>query len=94
MKEKLESEFRKRYRRDPEQIFFCPGRVNLIGEHIDYNGGKVMPCAISLGTFLAVAPNKENKFRFQAIEFTESADIDIKPNYSKSGLRYIHQIPG
>lgn len=85
MKEKLESEFRKRYRRDPEQIFFCPGRVNLIGEHIDYNGGKVMPCAISLGTFLAVAPNKENKFRFQAIEFTESADIDIKPNYSKSG---------
>ena len=38
-------EFRNRFSREPEAYFLCPGRVNLIGEHIDYNGGKVLPCA-------------------------------------------------
>ena len=54
MKTKLIQEFHNRFQKEPEQIFFCPGRVNLIGEHIDYNGGKVMPCAITSGTWLAV----------------------------------------
>jgi galactokinase len=48
-------EFSSQFGKTPDHIFFCPGRVNLIGEHIDYNGGKVMPCAISLGTWLPVS---------------------------------------
>ena len=49
MELELRKEFQARFHQDPEHVYFCPGRVNLIGEHIDYNGGKVMPCAISLG---------------------------------------------
>jgi galactokinase len=42
----LQENFRNRFHKEPTHFFFCPGRVNLIEEHIDYNGGKVMPCAI------------------------------------------------
>ncbi|MGB3154211.1 MAG: galactokinase family protein, partial [Chitinophagaceae bacterium] len=78
MKEKMAIEFRNRFQKEPEHIFFCPGRVNLIGEHIDYNGGKVMPCAISLGTYLAVSRNIEKRFRFQSLNFPEKADLHLQ----------------
>ncbi|TAL42034.1 MAG: galactokinase, partial [Chitinophagaceae bacterium] len=66
-------------------VFFCPGRVNLIGEHIDYNGGKVMPCAISLGTWLAVSKNTDKKLRFQCLNFPETAELHLQTSYSKTG---------
>jgi len=85
MKAELEKNFCDFFHTKPQYIFFCPGRVNLIGEHIDYNGGKVMPCAISLGTFLAVAKNKEKKFRFRCLNFPEQADLQLQTSYSKTG---------
>ena len=51
----LQEKFKEAYGRKPERMYFAPGRVNLIGEHIDYNGGRVFPCALSFGTYLAVA---------------------------------------
>lgn len=65
--EELKEAFLQVYQQEAEQIFFAPGRVNLIGEHTDYNGGFVFPCALSFGTFLLVAPNKDNKMRFASL---------------------------
>lgn len=90
MKDKLLKEFRDYFRRDAENIFFCPGRVNLIGEHIDYNGGKVMPCAISKGTYLAVSKNKEKKIRFACLDFPEKANLHIQSSYSKTGKQWFN----
>ncbi len=86
----LEKEFIKRFGKSPEHIFFCPGRVNLIGEHIDYNGGQVMPCAISLGTLLAISRNKDKKLRFQCLGFPEVAGLKLQSSYSKSGKEWFN----
>ena len=87
----LQKEFEKIYNQPAAHIFFCPGRVNLIGEHIDYNGGQVMPCAISLGTTLLVAKNNESVFRFHATDFPETATVEINKNgYTKSGSEWFN----
>ena len=90
MKVELKEEFKKQFNKEPEYIFFCPGRVNLIGEHIDYNGGQVMPCAISLGTYLAIGRNKEKTLRFRCLNFPETADLHLQTSYSKSGKEWFN----
>jgi galactokinase len=90
MTKELVKEFRNRFHKEPEHIFFCPGRVNLIGEHIDYNGGKVMPCAISLGTWLAVSKNIDKTIRFQCLDFPETAELHLQSSYSKTGKEWFN----
>jgi galactokinase len=86
----IKEEFQKRFQKKPDHIFFSPGRVNLIGEHIDYNGGKVMPCAISLGTYLAVSKNTDKIFRFQCLNFPETAELHFQNSYTKSGKEWFN----
>lgn len=57
--------------------YFCPGRVNLIGEHIDYNGGFVLPAAISMGTTLHIRKRNDGLIRLQSINF--EGDYTINP---------------
>ena len=85
MKKSLYSEFSKLFSREAENAYFSPGRVNLIGEHIDYNGGLVMPCAITLGTYLLVSPNHDGLFRFRSLNFDDKYDIPLQADYVKTG---------
>ena len=85
MKAELTTKFSELYGQEPKQHYFTPGRVNMIGEHIDYNGGLVMPCAVTLGTWLVLAPNNEKVIRFKSLNFEEEAAIELKSSYTKTG---------
>lgn len=71
MKQHLQDGFKKIYKQDAEDLrfFFAPGRVNLIGEHIDYNGGYVFPCALDVGTYVAIRPRQDKELRFYSENF-------------------------
>ena len=76
--EQLKSAYEAHYQKSATDIFFSPGRVNLIGEHTDYNGGFVFPCALSFGTYLLIAANNEKKINFCSlnVEATYSLKLD------------------
>ena len=80
--------------------YFCPGRVCLIGEHLDYNGGFVMPAAISLGIHASVTSRSDNKIVCTSAQFFNTVEIDLsKPieheaaagwgNYVKGVVKYL-----
>ncbi len=58
------------------RTYFAPGRVNLIGEHTDYNGGHVFPCALTIGTYFAVRKREDRKLRFFSTNFLDLGIID------------------
>nr|WP_314561198.1 galactokinase [uncultured Capnocytophaga sp.] len=65
----LEQKFQEVFGAPAEKQFFAPGRVNLIGEHTDYNGGNVFPCAIDKGTYGLVKKRTDRKFRMYSENF-------------------------
>ena len=75
------------------RVYFAPGRVNLIGEHTDYNGGHVFPCALTIGTYGAVRKRNDNKLRFYSMNFEhlnviESSLDDLIPRKNAGWTNY------
>ncbi|MCH2045961.1 MAG: galactokinase [Saprospiraceae bacterium] len=70
---KLNKAFYAHYSHLPIHIFFAPGRVNLIGEHTDYTKGKVMPCSLSEGTYLAMRPIKQRVLQLTSLNFPDQS---------------------
>ena len=87
VKTKAIEAFKAHFNAEPTMLSYAPGRVNIIGEHTDYNDGFVMPCAIKFGTAIAARKNGTDKMRVFAAdvngdsdEFTVTVDMDKHPD--------------
>ena len=77
MKEKVLQKFAELYgSAEGADVYFAPGRVNLIGEHTDYNGGHVFPCALTIGTFMTAKKRADKKLRFYSMNFDANGVIE------------------
>ena len=94
MKETVLKKFEELYGGAGEaRVYFAPGRVNMIGEHTDYNGGHVFPCALTIGTYAAVKKRTDRKLRFYSMNFenmgvTESSLDDLTPSNAAGWTNY------
>lgn len=89
---KLEKQFFELYGDRENSIikYFSPGRVNLIGEHTDYNGGYVFPCALSYGTYLLARKNNSNTIRLATTNFEFKLDIEISEVNNKINGEWVN----
>jgi galactokinase len=78
--------------RRPEKLFRAPGRVNLIGEHTDYNDGFVLPCAIERSTFVAAAGADDGLISVSSADFGETDDFDPSYPFAKSGKGWANYV--
>lgn len=88
----LKEKFENLYEESPTRFFFAPGRVNMIGEHTDYNGGHVFPCALTLGTYAAISVRDDNVLNLASLNIDEnqvnSFDITNDTKSEKSWTDY------
>jgi len=71
-------------------LFFSPGRVNLIGEHTDYNGGYVFPCALNYGTYLLIRKTEASTLKFSTLNFTADEETEINGLFANKGKKWIN----
>ena len=94
IKQKLLDEFEKIFGDSVGvSVYFAPGRVNLIGEHTDYNGGHVFPCALTIGTYAAVRKRDDRELNFYSMNFPDSGVVktsldDMRPKADDSWTAY------
>ena len=91
----LLAEFRRRFGDGPARVFWAPGRVNLIGEHTDYNDGFVLPIAIDRGTLVAARKRSDRQIRVHTMNLDESGQFDLDaPGKPRSGswLDYVEGV--
>lgn len=76
----LKNRFEELFKQSDMKAFFSPGRINLIGEHTDYNGGNVFPCAITLGTYGLATKRDDTLIKLYSENFSELGVITIDLN--------------
>ncbi len=79
-KNSLLKEFKEQFKKTAEKVFFSPGRINLIGEHTDYNGGNVFPCAISIGTFGVYGSRDDQTIRMYSANIPDQGVVSFQLN--------------
>lgn len=93
--ERVSNQFSVLYGRPPTFLALAPGRVNVIGEHVDYNGGWVLPAAIDRHLLLAVAPRSDNRVRLATADFEgliEFEGSDLAPGAARDWSRYVRGV--
>lgn len=93
LSELITEEFRRRFQEEFIEIH-APGRVNLIGEHTDYNDGFVLPAAIDKKIVLALGRNRVNKIRLFSVDMNEIYEVEFKSRQSKSSVHWANYILG
>ena len=91
--EQLRPGFRALYGEEP-RVFRAPGRVNVIGEHVDYNDGMVMPAAIDLATWVAVSPRDDRKLVVQSQDLEGSVELDLDRQRPKAAGNWSDYVYG
>lgn len=101
MKKELEQLFQSIFGKEAQGSYFAPGRINLIGEHTDYNGGHVFPAAITIGTYGLAGKREDRLIRFYSENFSELGIIEVSlddlsydkrhdwTNYPKGMIKYL-----
>ncbi len=89
----LHSQFVHRFGRPPCWIVRAPGRVNLIGEHTDYNDGFVLPMAIDRAVWIALKPRGDRRVVVYSIDYDETADVSLD-SLSRGNARWIEYLKG
>ena len=97
IKNTILQKFREVYGEGDIRVYFAPGRVNLIGEHTDYNGGHVFPCALTIGTYGVARKRADKKLRFYSMNFEqlgvlESSIEGLKPEKVRNHSGYFQII--
>jgi galactokinase len=93
MKKKVIQAFQKEFGSDPVFITHSPGRVNIIGEHTDYNDGFVLPMAINYATWFALRPRQDRRVIISALDKDERLDFDLE-DFSKGNGNWREYITG
>lgn len=86
--------FRNQIGKDATHLVFAPGRVNLIGEHTDYNGGFVLPMAIEMGIYVAARPREDSKVVVWSEDYNEPLEIDLAESMEKGKPAWGNYIRG
>lgn len=89
-----QQKFAEHYGYNAEQTVFAPGRVNIIGEHTDYNDGFVMPCAINYGMAVSFAKRNDSIWRVYAIDINEQDEFDLSQDFTQSEHKWANYVRG
>ncbi len=93
LREQVEQDFRKRFGAAPTVVVRSPGRVNLIGEHTDYNDGFVLPIAIDREVWIALRPRDDRRVSVHSLDYGASLSFELGP-ISHSGTEWVEYVKG